>query len=102
MQSLEERFNVKISIHNGKSKQSILIQGHIVDTSQAHVDISNIFRRVEVATLKKSQESLIAKTVQTSGKLPMFQFNELVQNLCYDLSHEMVNACKHVLKMLTR
>ena len=86
---------MKIAIHNGKSKQSILIQGHRVDTSQAYVDISNIFRRVEVATVKKSQASLIAKTVQTSGKLPMFQFNELVQNLCYDLSHEKRKFIRH-------
>ena len=76
---------MKITIHKGKSKQSIRIQGHRVDISQAHVDITNIFRRVEVATVKTLQ-SLIAKTVQTS----CVGLNELVQSLCYDLSHEMV------------
>ena len=93
---------MKISIHKGKSQQSIRIQGLRVDTSQAHVHISDIFRRVEVATVKKLQESLIAKTVQTSDKLPTFQLIELAQRLCYDLSYEIVKACTHVLKMLTR
>ena len=85
---------MKISIHKGKSKQSIRIQGHRVDTSQAHVDITNIFRRVEVATVKTLQ-SLIAKTVLTT----CVGFSELVQGLCYDFPHEMV---KYVSKMLTR
>ena len=66
IQSLEERLNVKITIGKGKTKQSIRIQGLRVDTTQAHVHISDIFRHVEVATVKKSQEALIAKTVQTS------------------------------------
>ena len=82
---------MKIIIDKSRSKPSVRIQGLRVDTSQAHVDISNIFRRVEVATVKKSQDSLIAKTVQTSGKLPMFQFIQLAQCLFYHLSHELVN-----------
>ena len=69
--SLEERLNVKITIDKRKNKQSIRIQGLRMDTSQAHVHISDIFRQVEVATVKKSQEALIAKTVQTSDKHPV-------------------------------
>ena len=54
---------MKITIHNGKNKQSICIQGLRVDTSQAHILISDIFRHVEVATVKKLQEALIAKWI---------------------------------------
>ena len=65
IQAQENTFNVKVTIENRKPKKFIRIQGLKADTSQANVKISEIFRRVEVADVKKSQESLIAKMVQT-------------------------------------
>ena len=56
---------MKVTIESRKPKKFILIQGLKADTSQANVKISEIFRRVEAADVKKSQESLIAKMVQT-------------------------------------
>ena len=56
---------MKVTIENRKPKKFIRIQGIKADTSQANVKISEIFRRIEVADVKKSQESLIAKMVQT-------------------------------------
>ena len=65
IRSLEETFDVKVVID--KPRAVIRFQGRTEDTSQAKANISNIFRRVEVAEVKKSHASVIAAMVQTFG-----------------------------------
>jgi len=66
---------VKVTIR----KTSILIQGQKVDTAHVHAKISDIFRHVQVADVKKLQQSLISQTVKTLDTSDMVRLRELVK-----------------------
>ena len=58
-------------------KTSILIEGQKVDTAHVHAKISDILRHVQLADVKKLQQSLISQTVKTFYIPGMVRLREL-------------------------